>query len=187
MTSLTSSSPSPNDFFATSSGATGTLGSTISVSFANGVGTGTAYYGDEMAEIPTITAKNGSSAWGSTTVTVTPGVGTKLVVTSAAMSNAYGTSPTNAFTTTLEDSFGNATTSTAAITVNLSSTTPGGGTAKFAATSGGSTVTSVSLPANSSSVTAYYAYSAFFSFAQDFHGVGYRTDVWYPEPETTTF
>ncbi|HEY3841954.1 MAG TPA: hypothetical protein VGL48_01775 [Acidimicrobiales bacterium] len=162
-TSLTLSSPSSKDFFNNTSGATGTLGGTISVTFANGVGTGTTYYGDETAETPTITAKNGSSSWGATTVTVTPGAGTKLVITSAAMTSAFGSSPNNPFTTTLEDTFGNATTSTVAITVNLSSTTPGNGTARFAATSGGSTVSSVSLPANSSSVTAYYSYSGLFA------------------------
>ena len=56
----------------------------------------------------------------------------------------------------LEDAFNNPTTKTTATTVNLSSSTPGSGAAKFAATSGGSTITSVSLPANTQSVNAFY-------------------------------
>ncbi len=67
--------------------------------------------------------------------------------------------PPAPFTVTLEDSFGNPTTKASAITVTLTSSAPGGGTAKFATTSGGAGVGTVSLPANTQSVTAYYAYS----------------------------
>ena len=45
-TTLTLSSPSTTDFFAATSGASGTPGNSINVSFANGVGTATSYYGD---------------------------------------------------------------------------------------------------------------------------------------------
>ncbi len=41
------------------------------MTFANGVGTATEYYGDETAATPTITAKNGAATWGTTTVTIT--------------------------------------------------------------------------------------------------------------------
>ena len=71
-TTLTLSSPSATDFFGTSMGAVGTPGNTINATFATGVGTATIYYGDEGAETDTITAKNGSSTWGTVSVTVTP-------------------------------------------------------------------------------------------------------------------
>ena len=34
------------------------------MTFANGVGTATEYYGDETAATPTITATNGATTWG---------------------------------------------------------------------------------------------------------------------------
>ena len=100
-----------------------------------------------------------ASATGTTSATtsalnITAGAGTKLVVTSNAFTATAGVSATTAFTTTLEDGYGNPTTKSTATTVNLSSSSTG--TKEFAATSGGSTVTSVSLPANTQSVTAYY-------------------------------
>ena len=54
---------------------------------------------------------------------------------------------------------GNPTTSASPMAVNLSSTTPGGRMAEFAASSGGTPLNSVSLPANTQAVAAYYAYS----------------------------
>jgi hypothetical protein len=90
----------------------------------------------------------------STTITVTVGAGSKLVITSPAFSTTAGTSATNAFTTTLEDGFGNPTTSGSPITVNLASSSTG---EKFAAASGGGSIASVTLPANTQSVTAFYA------------------------------
>ena len=77
-----------------------------------------------------------------------------MAITSTAFSGAANSQATNAFTVTLEDTFGNATTKTTATTVNLSSNSTG--THEFAATSGGTAVTSVSLPANTSSINAYY-------------------------------
>ena len=55
---------------------------------------------------------------------------------------------------TLEDTYGNATTKASATTVNLTSNSTG--THQFAATSAGTAVTSVTLPANTASVSAYY-------------------------------
>ncbi len=56
---------------------------------------------------------------------------------------------------------------------------PGGGTAKFATTSGGTGVTSVSLPANTQSVTSYYAYSK--AGSPIITVGGQRADVWYSD------
>ena len=84
---------------------------------------------------------------------ITPGVGTQLQITSNPINTTASSSATGALTVTLEDAAGNPTTKTTAITVNLSSTSAG---KKFAATSGGASVTSVSLPANTQSVNAFY-------------------------------
>ena len=67
----TLSTSSTKGFFAATLGGDGTLGGTATVTFANGVGTATEYYGDETAATPTITAKNGATTWGTTTVTIT--------------------------------------------------------------------------------------------------------------------
>ena len=55
-TTLTLSTSSAKGFFATTNGGTGTLGASTTVTFTNGVGTATEYYGDETAASPTITA-----------------------------------------------------------------------------------------------------------------------------------
>ena len=77
----------------------------------------------------------------------------KLAFTSSAFSAGSSNSATNAFTVSLEDTFGNVTTKTTSTTVTLSSNS---GTGKFAATSGGTATTTVPIPANQQSVTAYY-------------------------------
>jgi hypothetical protein len=84
----------------------------------------------------------------STIFNVTAGVATQAAITSA---------PFNVVPASWAS--GNPTTSASAIAVTLSSTTPGGGTAEFAASSGGSSLDSVSLPANTRTVTDYNAYS----------------------------
>ncbi len=70
------------------------------------------------------------------------GAGTQLQITSNPINTTASSSATSAFTVTLEDADGNPTTKASAITVNLSSTSAG---KKFAATSGGASVTSVTL------------------------------------------
>ena len=111
----------------------------------------TAYYGDTLAGTPIITATATGLNPGTQTETITGGTGTKLAITSSAFSGGASTLATSAFTVTLEDAFGNATAKTTVTTVNLSTTDTTSGT--FAAASGGATVSSVSLPANASSVT----------------------------------
>ena len=112
-----------------------------------------AYYGDTVAGTPTIMAAATGLTSDTQIETINAGAGTQLAITSTAIHAAHGSSATNAFTVTLEDSYGNYTTKTSAITVTLSSTSSG---KKFATTSGGASVTTVSLPANTQSVTAYY-------------------------------
>ena len=150
-----SSTSAGKKFAATSGGA-----SVTNVTLPANTQSVTAYYADTVAGTPTITAAATGLTSDNQIETITAGTGTKLVITSAPLNIAHSTnSATGAFTVTLEDTYGNATTKASAITVNLSSTTPGGGTAKFAATSGGSGIASVTLPANTQSVTAYYGYS----------------------------
>ena len=145
---LASNSTGTKEFAATSGGTTIT-----SISIPAGSSSATFYYGDTKSATPTITA-SGSLTSATQVETVTAGTGAELVITSSAFSATASTSPTSTFTTTLEDTFGNPTTSTSAITVGLGSSSTG--TYEFATTSGGSTVTSVTLPANTASVVAYY-------------------------------
>jgi Bacterial Ig-like domain (group 3) len=85
--------------------------------------------------------------------TIDPGVGAKLVITSAPFSAPASKSATSAFTVTLEDASGNPTTSVSATKIFLSGSSAG---KSFAATAGGATETFTTLPANSSSVTQFY-------------------------------
>ena len=88
-TTLTLSTSSDSGFFAPTLGVTGTLGNTINVSFANGVGTGTTFYGDENAGTPSLSAQAGATAWGtSTPLTVTAGTAVGLGLTNATTSGS---------------------------------------------------------------------------------------------------
>ena len=84
----------------------------------------------------------------SSTFNVTAGAALQAAITSAPLDVAPASSAS-----------GNPTTGASPIAVTLSSTTPGGGTAEFASSSGGSSLDSVSLPANTRAVTDYNAYS----------------------------
>jgi type II secretory pathway pseudopilin PulG len=102
----------------------------------------------------TLTA-SASGTGGATTSSfnITAGTASKLAFTSTAFTATASTSATSGFTVTLQDALGNPTTKTTATTVNLTSTSSG---KKFATSSGGSSVTSVTLAANTSSVSAFY-------------------------------
>ena len=51
------------------------------MSFATGVGTATEFYGDETAAASTtLTAKNGATTWGTTTVAITPGTAANVSI-----------------------------------------------------------------------------------------------------------
>ncbi|MGD0985618.1 MAG: hypothetical protein ABSA65_17675 [Acidimicrobiales bacterium] len=141
-------------FFTTTSGGS----SASAVTIANGASSSPSfYYSDTKAGNPTINATatvNSQPVTGSTNgVTMVAATASKLAITSTAFSAAASSSATNGFATTLEDSFGNATTNGSAITIGLSSSSSG---AKFAASSGGAGVTNVTLSANTQSLTAYY-------------------------------
>ena len=105
----------------------------------------TAYYGDTVAGTPTITAAASGLLSDNQIETINAGPGTQLLISNGFTATANSL-PTTAFNVTLEDTYGNATTKASAITVNLASTSGG---ATFATSSGGASVPSVTLPANS--------------------------------------
>jgi hypothetical protein len=84
---------------------------------------------------------------------IVPGAGVALVITSAPINAAAGTSPTSPFTVTLEDANGNPTTSASSYRIFFAGTSAG---KRFAATPGGTLISGVTLPTNTQSVTAYY-------------------------------
>jgi hypothetical protein len=93
------------------------------------------------------------STSGSVSITVNPGPGSQLVISSAPFVAVTGASPVNSFTITLEDSYGNPTTSATAIKIFLAGSSSG---RHFSATSGGTAINSVVLAAGANSVTLYY-------------------------------
>ena len=135
-TTLTLSSASAKGFFATTNGASGTLGATANVTFTNGVGNVTEYYGDEKASASTlITAKNGVATWGTATVAITGGTATQVVITPTPGSVGASATTNIALGLQLEDQFGNNTTSVGTTTLTLSSASAKG---FFATTNGAS-------------------------------------------------
>jgi hypothetical protein len=101
-------SDSGNGFFAASNGATGA--STYSLAFAN-VGTATAYFGNEASGSDVITAKNGTTSWGTSTVALTAGAASsvQIVLTPTPSGSKSTSSSTNtAVSLQLIDQYGNA-------------------------------------------------------------------------------
>ncbi len=147
---LAVSPTSGTSFYAASTG-----GSAVtSVTLPANASTVNAYLVDSTSGSDTITVSATGLTSGTQVETINPSSGTKLVITSTAFTATASTTTRNAFTVTLEDPNGNATTSASAITVNLA-VSPTSGTSFYAASTGGSAVTSVTLPANASTVNAY--------------------------------
>ena len=105
------------------------------MTFTNGVGTATTYYGDEKAETDTITPPRTAPHGGTASVIVNAGAATKVVITPSP-STATASDTTNvALGLQLQDQFGNNTTSSGTTTLALSSPSA---TDFFAATNGAS-------------------------------------------------
>jgi type II secretory pathway pseudopilin PulG len=120
-TRLTLSTPSSTDFFATSLGASGSLGGTGTVTFNNGAGTGTAYYGDEKAETETVSAVSGTT-WGVASVIVTAGTPTQIAFNPVSPGPGTAGSSIPNVAVQAEDRFGNiATTANGSVTVSIAS------------------------------------------------------------------
>ncbi|MGH3732167.1 MAG: beta strand repeat-containing protein [Acidimicrobiales bacterium] len=102
-------SSSGNGFFANTNATTGTP--TLNITFAGGVGSATAYFGDQTSGSDFITAKNGANSWETTTLTLAPGAATTAQITlnPASPLLATGFPPTTNTTVTLQlqDQFGN--------------------------------------------------------------------------------
>src|SRR5438132_657433 len=89
------------------------------------------------------------------TITVNPGTASKLVFTSSALSFVATSSPTaGPITVQSQDSFGNPSNPASTETVALSSNSPDN--PKFSLSSGGSLVSSVSIPSSANSVSFFY-------------------------------
>ena len=157
-TTLSLSSNSSQEFFSSTLGGTGPLNAPVNVSFANGVGTATAFYGDESASTTrTITAVNSGATWGTANVTITGGTPSRVVI-SPSPSSATASSTTNiTFGLQLVDQFGNNATSTGTTTIALSSNS----SKEFFSTSLGGTGTlnapiNVTFPNGVGTATSYY-------------------------------
>ena len=142
-------------FYASQSG-----GSAIaSVKIAAGVSSATFYYGDALAGTPTVTASDSAfSSSSSQQETVEAAAATQVAITGAPASLIAG-SRGGPITVQLEDASGNTgATSTVAQTIGLGSSSPAG--VFYANQSGGSAITSVTIPAGQSSATVYYSDTA---------------------------
>ena len=98
-------SDSNKGFFATADGVAGT--STLSVTFASGIGTATAYYGNTAAGADTITAKNGATAWGTATVTPVVGAASSVQITVSPAAPAQSATTNATVSVQLVDQYGN--------------------------------------------------------------------------------
>src|SRR2546425_6014979 len=149
---LTSSSPDSPKFSLTSGGSALT-----SVSIPSSANSVSFFYGDTKAGTPTITAA-GSGAFSSTvtqTETVNAAAASKLVFTTSALSFTATLRPTaGPITVQSQDSFGNPSNPSSTETVALTSSSPD--SPKFSLTSGGSALTSVSIPSSANSVSFFY-------------------------------
>jgi hypothetical protein len=135
--------------FATSSGGA----QVSSVTIGSGSSTASFYFGDTAAESVKITA----SATGLTSAEQTETVGAdQLVFTTEPFSDTASSGPTDGpVTVELENTDGTPVDAgSGGLTVDLASSSTG--TYEFAATSGGTSVTSVTIPSGQSSVSFYY-------------------------------
>ncbi|MEI7860358.1 MAG: hypothetical protein WCI26_11090, partial [Acidimicrobiales bacterium] len=100
-----------------------------------------------------VTAASAGKASAAVGTTVTAASANKLVITSTAVSGVAGTTANiGPMTVQEQDSYGNPTTAAATVTLTSNSS----GTTKFAATSGGTAITTVSIATGFSTATFYY-------------------------------
>ena len=148
--SLASDSAGTAVFSATSGGAP-----VASVTIPAGSSSTTFYYGDTKSGTPTITA-SGSLTSATQSATVNPGTATTFAVTSVALSgSAAATATLGPATVERRDAFGNPSPAPGGGTaVTLASNSAG--TAVFAASSGGTPTSTVTIAAGSASTTFWY-------------------------------
>ena len=134
-------------YFATTNGV---APNTTTATFLNGSGSTTVYFGDTAAESVHVTASSGTLTSATTTVNVVAGPLNKVQVNVGATTTASSTA-NDAMTLVLQDQYGNAVSPTGATQLNLS--TSGSG---YFASSTGTPITAVSVPAGSSSVSVSF-------------------------------
>jgi hypothetical protein len=141
-----------NGFFATKNATAGAT--TLNVSFANGVSTAVAYFGNETVGPDTITAENGTNNWGSAALTVQGGAPAEVAISASPSSPTVSSVTSTTLTFQLEDAFGNAATSSATTTLTLSDSNNG----FFASSNGvaGTSTLSVTFAPGAGTATAYY-------------------------------
>ena len=98
-------SDSGNGFFATSNGTSGT--STLNITFANLTGTATAYFGNETSGSDVITAKNGASVWGTSTVSPVAGAASSVQISLSTTTPKQSAVTNTTVSLQLVDQFGN--------------------------------------------------------------------------------
>ena len=115
----------------------------------------TAYYGDEKPGTPTITATaTGLTPAATQQELIVAGAPSKLIFTTGPVSGSASNGATlGPITVQEQDPYGNVAASGSPTTVNLTSTSSG---ATFAATSGGTAVTQVTIPGSTSTATFFY-------------------------------
>jgi hypothetical protein len=143
------SSSTGTKFFAVASGAA----SASAVTILAGASSVNVFYSDTKAGTPTITA-SGSLTQATQVETVDAAAAAKFAIITAPVSGAASTTPTlGPITIQRQDTFGNpVTTGSTPVTLGSSS-----GGAKFAATSGGTAISSIGIPANASTANVFYA------------------------------
>jgi hypothetical protein len=142
-------------YFSTKSGTTlANSAATLNVSFANGTSTATEYFGDENTGPDTITAVNGTSNWGTASMTVQGGAPAQVAIAPATTSPTVSSVTSTLLTFQLEDQFGNVATSSTSLTLTLSDSNKG----SFATTAGaaGTSTLSVTFASGVGTATAYY-------------------------------
>ena len=136
-------------------GTAGLQGSSLSVTFVNGVATfsGLSYDKAETMDIGFSTDATGVSSTTTQIIVVSPAAASQVAITTPTLTLAAGS--TGQITVQLADTFGNpGATSTSDQTIGLSTTSPAGA---FYATPGStSPITSVGIPAGQSSASFYY-------------------------------
>jgi hypothetical protein len=145
-------SDSGNGFFATGSGVAGAT--TETVTFSNGVGAQTIYFGNETSGSDVITAMNGTSSWGTAAVTIQSGPAVGVILTPNT-NTPQATGVTNdQLSLQLEDAYGNHVTSSGTTTLTLGDA----GIGFFATSSGvaGAGTLAVQFSSGIGTATAYF-------------------------------
>jgi len=141
-----------NGFFATSNGVAGAA--SLNLSFANGVSTVTAYFGNQTTGPDTITVINGTSTWGSVFLTTIGGTPTQVAITPSTTTPTVSSLTNTTLSLQLEDQWGNFTTANTSTTLTLSNSGSGFFSSSPGAT--GSATLDVTFASGVGAASAYF-------------------------------